>query len=80
MLLGFDEVPVTESGVAGTTKFGTGQVLTPEADPDHARTLLGRGVVELHPWVIDEIQRRPDLLPLLRVLADRPGTPARNWI
>jgi predicted AAA+ superfamily ATPase len=27
--------------------------------------------------VIDEIQRRPDLFPLLRVLADRPGSPAR---
>lgn len=27
--------------------------------------------------VLDEIQRRPDLLPLLRVLADRPDTPAR---
>jgi hypothetical protein len=27
--------------------------------------------------VLDEIQRRPDLLPLLRVLADRPGNPAR---
>jgi hypothetical protein len=27
--------------------------------------------------VIDEIQRRPDLFPLLRVLADRPDTPAR---
>jgi uncharacterized protein len=27
--------------------------------------------------IIDEIQRRPDLFPLLRVLADRPGTPAR---
>jgi uncharacterized protein len=26
--------------------------------------------------VIDEIQRRPDLFPLLRVLADRPDTPA----
>lgn len=26
--------------------------------------------------VIDEIQRRPDLFPLLRVLADRPGRPA----
>jgi len=31
-----------------------------------------RGVV-----VIDEIQRRPELFPLLRVLADRPGIPAR---
>jgi len=27
--------------------------------------------------VLDEIQRRPDLFPYLRVLADRPGTPAR---
>lgn len=27
--------------------------------------------------VIDEIQRRPDLFPLLRVLADRPDPPAR---
>ncbi len=26
---------------------------------------------------IDEIQRRPDLFPILRVLADRPRTPAR---
>ena len=31
-----------------------------------------RGIV-----VIDEIQRRPDLFPLLRVLADRPRHPAR---
>ena len=27
--------------------------------------------------VLDEIQTRPDLFPLLRVLADRPGVPAR---
>ena len=30
--------------------------------------------------VLDEVQRRPDLYPLLRVLADRPGTPARFLI
>jgi predicted AAA+ superfamily ATPase len=30
--------------------------------------------------VIDEIQRRPDLFPILRVLADRKGTPARYLI
>lgn len=30
--------------------------------------------------VLDEIQRLPDLFPLLRVLADRPGTPARFLI
>ena len=27
--------------------------------------------------VLDEIHRRPDLFPMLRVLADRPGSPAR---
>lgn len=27
--------------------------------------------------ILDEVQRRPDLFPLLRVLSDRPGTPAR---
>jgi hypothetical protein len=30
--------------------------------------------------VIDEIQRKPDLFPLLRVLADRPNAPARFLI
>lgn len=30
--------------------------------------------------VLDEIQRRPDLFPVLRVLADRPKTPARFLI
>ena len=29
------------------------------------------------PVILDEIQRRPDLFPVLRVLADRPRTPAR---
>lgn len=30
--------------------------------------------------ILDEVQRRPDLFPMLRVLADRPGTPARFLI
>ncbi|MCS6996857.1 MAG: ATP-binding protein [Casimicrobiaceae bacterium] len=30
--------------------------------------------------ILDEVQRRADLFPLLRVLADRPGTPARFLI
>lgn len=30
--------------------------------------------------VIDEVQRRPDIFPVLRVLADRKGTPARFLI
>lgn len=40
---------------------------------EEPRTALDplRGLV-----VIDEVQRRPDLFPLLRVLADRPGVPA----
>lgn len=41
------------------------------ADPMLALASL-RGLV-----VLDEIQRRPELFPVLRVLADRPGTPAR---
>jgi predicted AAA+ superfamily ATPase len=37
------------------------------------RTLGGlRGLV-----VLDEVQSMPELLPVLRVLADRPGTPAQ---
>jgi predicted AAA+ superfamily ATPase len=36
---------------------------------------------DLKGWVIiDEIQKRPELFPLLRVLADRPGKPARFLI
>ncbi len=44
---------------------------------DEPMTALGplRGLV-----VIDEIQRRPDLFPLLRVLADRKNKPARFLI
>jgi len=41
------------------------------ADPELALDHL-RGLV-----VLDEVQRRPDLYPALRVLADRPRTPAR---
>jgi hypothetical protein len=41
------------------------------ADPELALTPL-RGLV-----VLDEIQRRPELFPTLRVLADRPRKPAR---
>jgi predicted AAA+ superfamily ATPase len=44
---------------------------------DEPATALGplRGLV-----VIDEVQRRPDLFPVLRVLADRRGKPARFLI
>ena len=44
---------------------------------DEPKTALGplRGLV-----VLDEVQRRPDLFPVLRVLADRRGQPARFLI
>ena len=49
-------------------------------DPDD-QARLGDPAFVLRPLtglvVIDEIQTRPDLFPLLRVLADRPGAPAR---
>ena len=41
------------------------------ADPAHTLAPL-RGLV-----IIDEIQLRPELFPVLRVLADRPRHPAR---
>jgi uncharacterized protein len=52
-------------------------------DPDDFRRLENpklvldslRGLV-----ILDEAQRRPELFPLLRVLADRPGTPCRFLI
>ena len=46
----------------------------PSENPKLALEKL-RGLV-----VIDEIQRRPDLFPVLRVLADRPAAPARFLI
>ncbi len=52
-------------------------------DPDDQARLTDPAFV-LRPLtglvVLDEIQLRPDLFPLLRVLADRPGTPARFLI
>src|SRR5882724_10292926 len=50
------------------------QSLARLAEPDLALRPL-KGLV-----VIDEIQRRPDLFPLLRVLADRKPLPARFLI
>lgn len=49
-------------------------------DP-RAQARLGDPMLALEPLrglvVLDEIQRLPDLFPVLRVLADRPGRPAR---
>ncbi|MFN9151261.1 MAG: ATP-binding protein [Bacteroidota bacterium] len=53
-----------------------------EAPTDQAR--LGNPELVLRPLeglvIIDEVQSRPDLFPLLRVLADRPESPARFLI
>lgn len=52
-------------------------------DLEHPADLarLGSPMTSLEPLrglvVIDEVQHRPDLFPMLRVLADRPRTPAR---
>ena len=57
-----------------------GQVASQTLDNMAAIDEAARGPV-LRPLVglviLDEVQRRPDLFPLLRVLADRPSTPAR---
>lgn len=49
-------------------------------DPAHRARLAEPGL-ELRPLrglvVLDEVHRIPEVFPLLRVLADRPGTPAR---
>lgn len=63
---------LSDASLVGVTRFD----LESPADLnrlDDAETVLSglRGLV-----VIDEIQRRPDLFPLLRVLADRPRRPA----
>lgn len=68
------------------------QLATTWADPVHHFDLedpddqarLGDPAFVLRPLkglvILDEIQIRPDLFPLLRVLADRPDTPARFLI
>ena len=61
---------------ADTTRF--------DLEDPRDETRLAAPMLALEPLrglvVLDEIQRRPDLFPLLRVLADRPGIPARFLI
>ncbi len=82
---------VVLTGPRQSGKTTLARQLLPESDPayfdledplslgrlEEPRTALDplRGLV-----VIDEIQRRPDLFPILRVLADRPGVPAHFLI
>lgn len=60
-----------------------GGVIFDLEDPvDEARLALPKQTLEALKGlvVLDEIQLRPDLLPILRVLADRPKTPAKFLI
>jgi predicted AAA+ superfamily ATPase len=67
---------IAERGGTAATRF---DLEDPRDDTRLAAPILAleplRGLV-----VLDEIQRRPDLFAPLRVLADRPGTPARFLI
>ncbi len=64
---------IASSWVGSVTTFDLEQpsALARLTEPELALESL-RGLV-----VLDEIQRRPDLFPILRVLADRPRKPAR---
>ncbi len=66
-----DAVRRSWPGAAATFDLEDPADLASLADPTLALRPL-RGLI-----VLDEIQRRPQLFPVLRVLADRPRTPAR---
>ena len=82
-LVGTRQVGKTTLARALAERWGGGTVFldleNPEDEARLAEPMLAlaeqRGLI-----VLDEIQRRPDLFPLLRVLADRPGVPARFLI
>ncbi len=78
-LLGARQVGKTTLARQFTAKRATSTWFDLEDPADLAR--LDDPGLELRPLkglvVLDEIHRLPDIFPLLRVLADRPGTPAR---
>src|SRR5512136_2747704 len=82
-ILGPRQVGKTTIAREVAARFETGCTHFDLEDPDDLARLsepklaLGRltGLI-----VIDEIQLRPDLFPVLRLLADRPGTSARFLI
>jgi len=79
-LLGARQVGKTTLAHQVAARFRSRTTLFDLENPDHVRRLADpmaalehlRGLV-----VLDEIQRRPDLFPVLRVLSDRPKRPAR---
>jgi predicted AAA+ superfamily ATPase len=83
-----DQFPVV--GLSGARQVGKSTLARQLAGPDATffdlerpsdRAALAEAELVLDPLrglvILDEIQRAPNLFPLLRVLADRPGTPAR---
>jgi len=81
-LLGARQVGKTTLAGMVAGRFETSSRFDLEDPRDDTR--LAAPMLALEPLrglvVLDEIQRRPDLFALLRVLADRPGTPARFLI
>ncbi len=69
----------TLAGVIGGEYGGEVTIFDLENPADQAR--LSEPQLALEPLrglvILDEIQRMPDIFPLLRVLADRPGQPAK---
>ncbi len=82
-ILGARQVGKTTLAQALMARAGTPATRFDLEDPDDLAR-LEEAKLTLAPLtglvVIDEIQRRPDLFPLLRVLSDRPGPPARFLI
>lgn len=82
-LLGPRQVGKTTLARQLAASWGGPAALFDLEDPEHLARLSDAAFV-LRPLrglvVLDEIQWRPDLFPLLRVLADRPDSPARFLI
>ncbi|MDP1829022.1 MAG: ATP-binding protein [Archangium sp.] len=80
-ILGPRQVGKTTLARDVAARFGGGPVTTFDLEQPSALARLAEPELALEPLrglvVLDEIQRRPELFPLLRVLADRPRRPAR---
>lgn len=80
-LLGPRQVGKTTLARDVAAAFGAGTVTTFDLEQPSALARLAEPELALEPLrglvVLDEIQRRPELFPILRVLADRPRRPAR---
>jgi uncharacterized protein len=81
-LLGARQVGKTT--LAGMVAARSGEATRFDLEDPRDETRLAAPMLALEPLrglvVLDEIQRRPDLFPMLRVLADRPDRPARFLI